>query len=446
MVHKQQASEQDRKQFYRFISSRMTAANMNLPHTKDGTLDYKTLGNMISASLLGEVVYANAVDREHCRDPATLISSPTSDMWQFYYKENDVVVLKKKIPHSKMCCFMGRGVIDAPMENVVSYLQKFQNRLEYDETLLQLEVCQQFSDNDWLLYMAHKAKQCFFTKYRDFLYYCRTSFVDGKYVQSDLSVEDKDYPHRPPYIRGEMKQGTGWVVEKYNDSECSSLVSYVAHLDLKELPPVIANRVLRRQPMAIKYIRERVMKPKVPLNFDAAFIDSSQLQFSEEDQKYEEYTSMNEFIENIDIVDTKKKESTNKRKVKINIEGDTSSEEVVRPRFYTNSLPDLNDQEVNGSPSCASSYYSARASSVEVTVAIIEPNITTINGTTSDSKEEATSSAAGENGVINEELSVKAMQANSVAQEFPSYNQWSGNGGEVPIENSPNDGHNLTTT
>lgn len=188
------------------------------------------------------------------------------------------------------------------------------------------------------------------------------------------------------------------------------------------------------------------MKPKVPLNFDAAFIDSSQLQFSEEDQKYEEYTSMNEFIENIDIVDTKKKESTNKRKVKINIEGDTSSEEVVRPRFYTNSLPDLNDQEVNGSPSCASSYYSARASSVEVTVAIIEPNITTINGTTSDSKEEATSSAAGENGVINEELSVKAMQANSVAQEFPSYNQWSGNGGEVPIENSPNDGHNLTTT
>ena len=31
---------------------------------------------------------------------------------------------------------MGRGVIDAPMENVVGYLQKFQNRLEYDETLL----------------------------------------------------------------------------------------------------------------------------------------------------------------------------------------------------------------------------------------------------------------------------------------------------------------------
>ena len=31
---------------------------------------------------------------------------------------------------------MGRGVIDAPMDSVVNYLQKFQNRLEYDDTLL----------------------------------------------------------------------------------------------------------------------------------------------------------------------------------------------------------------------------------------------------------------------------------------------------------------------
>ena len=184
------------------------------------------------------------------------------------------------------------------------------------------------------------------------------------------------------------------------------------------------------------------MKPKVPLNFDAAFIDSSQLQFSQEDQKYEEYTSMNEFIENIDIAETEKKESKSKRQVKISIKDDTSSE-IIRPRGYTTSLPNLDDQEVNGSASCASSYYSTRASSVEVTVAIIEPNNARINGTTDDSKEEATGSVAGENGVVNEELSIKAMQANSVAQEFPSYNQWSGNGG---AENSPNDGNNSATT
>ena len=32
--------------------------------------------------------------------------------------------------------FMGRGVIDAPLEQVASYLHTFHNRLEYDRTLL----------------------------------------------------------------------------------------------------------------------------------------------------------------------------------------------------------------------------------------------------------------------------------------------------------------------
>lgn len=69
---------------------------------------------------------------------------------------------------------MGRGIIDVPMDSVVNYLQKFQNRLEYDDTILvgwynhfyrlvnilssfsfqQIEVCQQFSDNDWLREMT----------------------------------------------------------------------------------------------------------------------------------------------------------------------------------------------------------------------------------------------------------------------------------------------------
>ena len=67
--------------------------------------------------------------------------------------------------------------------------------------------------------MAHEATQCLFKSHRDFLYYCRTGYVvsaviyngmfflliqEGKYVQSSMSIEDKDYPHRPPYIRAEV--------------------------------------------------------------------------------------------------------------------------------------------------------------------------------------------------------------------------------------------------
>lgn len=101
-----------------------------------------------------------------------------------------------------------------------------------------------------------------------------------------------------------MKPGTGWVLEKYDGSECSTLVSYLAHvklcqhiinytsfiffspfcisltlhlllppyllnflhnspfqLDLKNLPPLIVNRVLRRQPLAIHYINRKLSSP-----------------------------------------------------------------------------------------------------------------------------------------------------------------------------------------
>ena len=67
--------------------------------------------------------------------------------------------------------------------------------------------------------MAHEATQCLFKSHRDFLFYCRTGHVvstviyngmfflliqEGKYVQSSMSIEDEDYPHRPPYIRAEV--------------------------------------------------------------------------------------------------------------------------------------------------------------------------------------------------------------------------------------------------
>ena len=35
-----------------------------------------------------------------------------------------------------ICSFMGRGVVDAPLDQVASYLHKFQNRLEWDPTII----------------------------------------------------------------------------------------------------------------------------------------------------------------------------------------------------------------------------------------------------------------------------------------------------------------------
>lgn len=232
---------------------------LELPHLQDGNINYKILGNMLSATLLGEVLHASYVDHEYGK--GTHVNFSNEAEWQFYYKENDVVVFRKRLPNSKIQSFLGRGVIDAPMADVVDYVHKFHNRLEWDNYLVQIEVCKEISENDWLLYMAHEAKQCFFKSRRDMFYYSRTAHVEKQYIQTSMSIKDKDYPHRPPYIRADIKPGSGWVIEKYEGSECSTLVSYLAHMDLKELPPVIMNRVLRRQPMAIHHIRKRLTAP-----------------------------------------------------------------------------------------------------------------------------------------------------------------------------------------
>lgn len=159
-------------------------------------------------------------------------------------------------------------------------------------------------------------------------------------------------------------------MEKYNNSECSSLVTYVAHvssllyitllihyiqLDLKELPTVIVNRVLRRQPMAIKYIRQKLTKPKIGLSYMFNSSPSASPRFvpresnaSTDNRFYEEYTSMSEFglPRDIDLTarDTTDNKKNSSKKVTIDMSSSFSSQEshsINRPRAYTNSLPDL---------------------------------------------------------------------------------------------------------
>lgn len=100
----------------------------------------------------------------------------------------------------------------------------------------------------------------------------------------------------------QIQVGTGWFLEPYRGSSQSTLVSYVAHVsadlvcvqstwlyssplpchlqvDLIGLPPIIANRVLRRQPLNVFYVRKHLMKRQrtqsvpVPTPFPSAVDD-----------------------------------------------------------------------------------------------------------------------------------------------------------------------------
>jgi hypothetical protein len=176
-------------------------------------------------------------------------------------------------------------------------------------------------------------------------------------------------------------------VEKYNGSECTSLVSYVANVDFKQLPSVIINRVLRRQPMAIKHIREKISMrstkipnsiPILPMLMSDEPMETFSFNASDFSDCYEEPVSVDNFlIQTPDKEQEQKQDSKDrandelypwiqeyreKRRQTVNgsddkvhngdkllqHEDDTTastnygscSSNSTRPRLYSNSLPD----------------------------------------------------------------------------------------------------------
>ena len=80
-------------------------------------------------------------------------------------------------------------------------------------------------------------------------------------------------------ILPQLLEGSGWHLEKHMGSSSRTLVTYIVHVsllfslslsifvilsglqtDLKELPPIIANRVLKRQPLNAHYLKSHLMQ------------------------------------------------------------------------------------------------------------------------------------------------------------------------------------------
>jgi len=55
---------------------------------------------------------------------------------RFAYEEHDVLVLRKQFKDSPIHSFMGRGVIDLPVEQVAQFVGNLQTRKLWDRTLV----------------------------------------------------------------------------------------------------------------------------------------------------------------------------------------------------------------------------------------------------------------------------------------------------------------------
>lgn len=225
----------------------------------------------MAGHILGEVLCASYVDTKYGRASSNegLDFIPDTD-WQFAYEEHEIVVMKKLIPKSPILCFMGRGVIDLPMEQIAVFVCMTDSYHTWDKFLVEIREVETLSEStlhkDSIGYLKHEAKQCLVKAKRDFVRYCHYVYKEGKYIQTCVSV---DHPHCPPVrgvTRGIIHPGTGFVLEPYKGNKSKTLVSYLVHLDPKGLPPLIANRVLKRYPMSVHYLRQHLMQRRARQN------------------------------------------------------------------------------------------------------------------------------------------------------------------------------------
>ncbi|XP_064403518.1 uncharacterized protein LOC135349005 [Halichondria panicea] len=227
-----------------------------LPYHQDGSVDWDTLGNIITGNMLAEVVYASYVDKKH-GIPTTESFTADTD-WEFSSEVDNIVVLKKK---SERTFWLGRGVIEIPVRVVAEYVKDVRSSRIWDKLLVEAKYLKVLKETetctDYIGYQRWEDTNCFVTTKRDMLYFVRCAYLDGKYVHTAISVEDPEYPDNPDIIRVNARAGCGFVLEPYQGDESRTLFNYLGNIDLKGVPMFIMSKILKAHPVcAIQALRK----------------------------------------------------------------------------------------------------------------------------------------------------------------------------------------------
>jgi hypothetical protein len=222
-------------------------------------VDWNTLGNILTARMVEEVLYGSYIDIKH-RESRPNFTVDTD--WKFSYEESGVVVLRKNNADSPIHSWMGRTVIDFPLEEIASFIADPDSAPLYDKYITESRTVHRISHSethtDAIAYYKSEAKHCLVKAVRDFLLYVRYLHFDGKYIQTAMSVEHTACPPVPGVVRALINLGTGWHLEPFRGSQQRTLVTYLAHMDLVDIPAIIGNRVLKRQPLNILYVSKHL--------------------------------------------------------------------------------------------------------------------------------------------------------------------------------------------
>eukprot|EP00731_Ephydatia_muelleri_P028275 Em0019g1148a len=235
-----------------------------IPSTQDGKIDWNTLGNTLTAAVLGEVLEVSYLDSKHAgkKGRGDILTD-----WRYGYEENNISVFTKKKEDASLCCFMGRGVIDVPVVEVAEFLNT-QYGLFIDSKHV---LCAKYvrpilntkTKKDLIGYLLLQQKFLFFQGTGDLCYYCRKVFMeDGKFLVTVMSVECAECPQIQEVPRMKIFKGSGWLLEPYNGDQSRTLASYVMHVDTGTIPAMVVQRAMKAQVRQIHKLRQRLVKPQ----------------------------------------------------------------------------------------------------------------------------------------------------------------------------------------
>lgn len=237
----------------------ITDEQMKFSHVDRHQLDYRTLSNQAAANLLGEVQLASQVEISVSEEMGGQASQGREGEWSYRSIEKDVVILQKT--GDKIHSFLGKGMIKAKPPTVYEAVRNHMTRHVYDRMLKKTKLVRQIDDQTKIIYCHHETTQCFVKQSRDSVALIGERVEPERYLIAGTSVDIPELPQKKDIIRMKVHVA-GWVIEPMlQNGQLYSMVSYLTQLDFGgPFPATILNRVGRRQPLCIAYLRDHLEK------------------------------------------------------------------------------------------------------------------------------------------------------------------------------------------
>ncbi|XP_078592919.1 uncharacterized protein LOC144871401 isoform X1 [Branchiostoma floridae x Branchiostoma japonicum] len=175
--------------------------------------------------------------------------------WIFQSEEKDVVIYRKILDNSPIHCFLGVGLIAAPVGTVWRVVRDLNTRRHYDRTLKDIRTVATLGRGARIVHSVHETSQCFLQQPRDFCCLLQEGSQGGRYILAAQSVSHPSCPLTAGVTRGHLSQ-CGLVLEPVvQGNKEVTRVAYLIQVDLgASVLPQLVNLASRKQPHLITYL------------------------------------------------------------------------------------------------------------------------------------------------------------------------------------------------